>query len=175
MNRESQILLKFKLMAIQHKIILLGDTVGKTRLRFLFTEGILPESDIPTIGLDLGIKLVDYGPKQIKMRIFDASGSERFESIVREYIKSTLGVMLVYDITDRRTFDRLTRHITNISKYAPIGVPVVLVGNKIDLEDKRQVTTEEGSTLAQAHNYRFVETSTVSGVGVEAAFNMLLV
>ena len=112
----------------------------------------------------------------IKVKIWDSTGGERFRNLVISLIQnSTQGFILLYDITDRSTFEDLDKWISLIKNYKDISqFPIVIVGNKIDLEDKRKVSTEEGRKFALSHNLLFLETSALTGKGLKEAFSILI-
>ena len=109
------------------------------------------------------------------VKAWDSTGGERFRSIVISSIKNTHGIMQTYDITSRESFEDLNKQIRQINDYQDISVfPIIIVGCKLDLEDKRQVSTEEGKKFAAEYKFPFFETTAVTGKGVKEAFSTLI-
>jgi Ras-related protein Rab-2A len=100
----------------------------------------------------------------------DTAGSESFQSITRSYYRGAAGALLVYDVTRRETFDHLTRWLEEARQNANANMVIMLIGNKIDLEHRRVVSTEEGQKFAEDHGLIFLETSAKTAHNVEEAF-----
>ena len=125
--------------------------------------------------LDIPIKGEQNKEKIIKVKIWDSPGSERFRNINSMNVKNTQGLLLTYDITRRESFEHLNQWISQIKDYQDISIfPIVIVGCKFDLEDKRKVSTEEGQQLAEKYNLTFFETSALTGKGVKEVFTTLI-
>jgi Ras-related protein Rab-2A len=114
--------------------------------------------------------MVTVQGKQIKLQIWDTAGSESFQSITRSYYRGAAGALLVYDVTRRETFDHLTRWLEEARQNANANMVIMLIGNKVDLETRRVVSTEEGQKFAQEHGLIFLETSAKTALNVEEAF-----
>ena len=114
--------------------------------------------------------MVTIDGKAIKLQIWDTAGSESFQSITRSYYRGAAGALLVYDVTRRETFDHLTRWLEEARQNANANMVIMLIGNKIDLEHRRVVTTEEGQKFATDHGLIFLETSAKTAHNVEEAF-----
>ena len=153
------------------KIITLGDgQVGKSSLIIQFIENKFSFTYLSTIGLDFKQKKVTLpNNKEVKIRIFDTAGQERFKSIAVNYIKKADGVLLVYDITSQESFNSVGKWINDIKEAMGDKVCMILVGNKIDLP-KRVITKEMGEEKAKDFNIHFFETSCKTGENVEKAF-----
>ena len=153
------------------KIITLGDgQVGKSSLIIQFIENKFSFTYLSTIGLDFKQKTVTLpNNKEVKIRIFDTAGQERFKSIAVNYIKKADGVLLVYDITSQESFNSVGKWINDIKEAMGDKVCMILVGNKIDLP-KRVITKEMGEEKAKDFNIHFFETSCKTGENVEKAF-----
>ena len=109
------------------------------------------------------------------VKVWDSTGGERFRSIVLSSVKNKQGLLLAYDITMRSTFEDLNQWIRQINDYQDISeFPIIIVGCKVDLEDKREVSTEEGHTFAAKYKCPFFETSARTGKGVKEAFSALI-
>ena len=155
-----------------YKIALLGDaTVGKTNLVLRFTDNTFSLNITPTVGYDYKSKTIflDKYNKKVNLQIWDTAGQERFMALSKTVYQRVDGVMLVYDITRRPTFDNILSWITRVKEYKA-NFPIMIIGNKIDKEDERQVTYEEGKNLADENKLTFFETSALNGGNVDEAF-----
>lgn len=153
------------------KYIIIGDTgVGKSCLLLQFTDKrFQPVHDL-TIGVEFGARMVQIEGRQIKLQIWDTAGQESFRSITRSYYRGAAGALLVYDITRRETFNHLTRWLEEARQNANQSMVIMLIGNKSDLDHRRQVTKEEGEKFAKEHGLIFLETSAKTAANVEEAF-----
>eukprot|EP00899_Mesostigma_viride_P009616 jgi/Mesvir1/18656/Mv17156-RA.1 len=127
-------------------------------------------SFITTIGIDFKIRTVELDGKRIKLQIWDTAGQERFRTITTAYYRGAMGILLVYDVTDESSFNNVRSWIRNIEQHASDSVNKILVGNKCDMEDKRQVPTSRGQALADEFGIQFFETSAKSNINVDKAF-----
>jgi Ras-related protein Rab-11A len=142
------------------KIVLIGETaVGKTNLLLRYTDNKYDFSQRPTIGMDFVSKDVTLEGKKIKIQFWDTAGQEKYKSIANSYFKISNGIVLVYDVTRRETFEKLGRWLDDIHSNSQSEIRILLVGNKVDLTDQRQVPTEEGKEFARANGLFFWETS----------------
>ncbi len=142
------------------KLVLIGETaVGKTNLLLRYTENKYDFSQRPTIGMDFVSKDVTIEGRKIKIQFWDTAGQEKYKSIANSYFKISNGIILVYDVSRRETFDKLDRWLVDIRSNSQHEVKILLIGNKIDLKENRQVTTEEGTEYAKANGLFFWETS----------------
>jgi len=153
------------------KYIIIGDTgVGKSCLLLQFTDKrFQPVHDL-TIGVEFGARMISIEDKQIKLQIWDTAGQESFRSITRSYYRGAAGALLVYDITRRETFNHLTRWLEEARQNANANMVILLVGNKVDLESRRQVSYEEGQKFAEENGLIFLEASAKTAKNVEEAF-----
>nr|QBH73292.1 putative ras-related protein Rab-2A [Essigella californica] len=153
------------------KYIIIGDTgVGKSCLLLQFTDKrFQPVHDL-TIGVEFGARLVAIETKPIKLQIWDTAGQEAFRSITRSYYRGAAGALLVYDITRRDTFNHLTTWLEDARQHSNSNMVIMLIGNKSDLEAKREVKKEEGEAFAREHGLVFMETSAKTSDNVEEAF-----
>lgn len=153
------------------KLLLIGDSgVGKTCLLFRFSDDAFNTTFISTIGIDFKIKTVELGGKKIKLQIWDTAGQERFHTITTSYYRGAMGIMLVYDITNAKTFDNISKWLRNIDEHANEDVEKMILGNKCDMDDKRQVSKERGESIAREHSIPFLETSAKTNINVEKGF-----
>jgi len=153
------------------KLLLIGDSgVGKTCVLFRFSEDAFNSTFISTIGIDFKIRTIDLDGKKIKLQIWDTAGQERFRTITTAYYRGAMGIMLVYDITNEKSFDNIRNWIRNIEEHAATDVEKMILGNKCDMNDKRQVAMERGQQLGAEYGVRFMETSAKTSVNVEESF-----
>ena len=152
------------------KIMTLGNTkVGKTNFILKCTEDKFEESHISTIGLDFKIKKVEINNKHYQLLLFDTAGQERYKSIALNVIKDAHGILLMYDITDKATFDSIPDWIQSIKDLKGDDFPLILLGNKIDLEEERNISKEEGQKFADKIGIQFFETSNKNGINIQEA------
>mmetsp|Transcript_2901 Transcript_2901/g.5095 ORF Transcript_2901/g.5095 Transcript_2901/m.5095 type:complete len:202 (-) Transcript_2901:661-1266(-) len=153
------------------KMLLIGDSgVGKSCLLLRFADGTFNEGHISTIGVDFKIRTIELDNKTIKLQIWDTAGQERFRTIAAAYYRGAHGIVITYDITDRKSFENVKSWMDEIGKYGSDRVNKLLIGNKADMVDKRAVKTEEGKELADALQMEFLETSAKTSENVEQAF-----
>jgi len=154
------------------KYIIIGDAaVGKSNLLLRYAHGqFKPEYQL-TIGVEFGAKNVNIRNKIYRIQIWDTAGQENFRSITRAYYKNSVCALVVYDISNRDSFNNVSTWIEDCKNQSPKTIFMVLVGNKSDLEDRRQVSTEEGQELADKFGILFYETSAKEGTNVEEIFN----
>lgn len=153
------------------KYIIIGDTgVGKSCLLLQFTDKrFQPVHDL-TIGVEFGARMIKIEDKNIKLQIWDTAGQESFRSITRSYYRGAAGALLVYDITRRETFNHLSRWLEEARANGNPDMVIMLIGNKSDMESRRQVSYTEGEKFAAEHGLVFMETSAKTADNVEAAF-----
>uniref|UniRef100_A0A3P9PQF4 small monomeric GTPase n=1 Tax=Poecilia reticulata TaxID=8081 RepID=A0A3P9PQF4_POERE len=153
------------------KLLLIGDSgVGKTCVLFRFSDDAFNTTFISTIGIDFKIKTVELQGKKIKLQIWDTAGQERFHTITTSYYRGAMGIMLVYDITNAKSFENISKWLRNIDEHANEDVERMLLGNKCDMEDKRVVPKAKGEQIAREHGIRFFETSAKANINIEKAF-----
>jgi Ras-related protein Rab-8A len=164
--------LKHKEVDHQIKIIMIGNScVGKTCMTYKYTENIFSPSWITTIGIDFKIKVIDHATSKIKLQIWDTAGQERFRSITASYLKNSNVVILVYDVTDLRSFEAVSEWTECINKQSDKYVQRILVGNKIDMpKHKHVITTEMGQNIARKYKMPFYECSAKTGHGLDEIF-----
>ena len=156
------------------KILIVGiGTVGKTCFFGKFTDGSFNPNHYVTIGLDFKITMINIEGKKIKLQIWDTPGNDRFRTIVNTFYKGAHGIILMYDVTDKRSFNELNLFINNIKNYCNNNIKVVLVGNKCDSSD-RVITEEEGKKFAEKYNIKFFETSAKTGQNINEVFQYIL-
>ena len=181
---------------LQIKLLMIGDSaVGKTSLLLRYANDTFSSTFITTIGIDFKIKTINLDGKRVKLQIWDTAGQEQFRTITRSYFRGAQGIVLVYDITDRGTFNSVRSWMAQIADHAdaqartrgaprrdagpgprrapPSQVNRILVANKCDYESARQVSADEGRRLAEEYNVRFLETSAKNDVNVAETFTTI--
>lgn len=156
------------------KLLLIGDSgVGKSCLLLRFADDTYTESYISTIGVDFKIRTIDLDGKTIKLQIWDTAGQERFRTITSSYYRGAHGIIIVYDCTDRESFNNVKQWLSEIEKYATDSVNKLLVGNKSDLASKKVVSYDEAKELADSLGIAFLETSAKNAHNVEQSFHTM--
>ncbi|XP_068142806.1 uncharacterized protein Rab26 isoform X1 [Drosophila tropicalis] len=158
---------------IMGKVIMLGDSgVGKTSLLIRFRDGrYVPSYFLSTVGIDFRNKVVVVDGTRVKLQIWDTAGQERFRSVTHAYYRDAHALLLLYDVTNKTTYDNIRAWLGEIREYAQEDVVIVLIGNKADCSSsERQVKREDGERLGREHNVPFMETSAKTGLNVELAF-----
>ncbi|XP_046836857.1 ras-related protein Rab-37-like isoform X2 [Vespa crabro] len=154
------------------KVMLLGDSgVGKTCLLTRFRDGrFLSGNYITTVGIDFRNKIVTVDETRVKLQIWDTAGQERFRSVTHAYYRDAHALLLLYDVTNKTSFDNIRAWLSEIREHANEDVVIMLLGNKSDCGQERMVKTEDGERLAQEYKVPFMETSAKTGLNVELAF-----
>ncbi|KAK0160724.1 hypothetical protein PV328_008100 [Microctonus aethiopoides] len=157
---------------LHFKVMLLGDSgVGKTCLLTRFRDGrFLSGNHISTVGIDFRNKVVTVGDTRIKLQIWDTAGQERFRSVTHAYYRDAHALLLLYDVTNKTSYDNIRAWLGEIREYAQSDVVIMLLGNKTDCGNDRVVKKEDGKRLADEYQVPFMETSAKTGVNVELAF-----
>ncbi|CAI5464659.1 unnamed protein product [Closterium sp. Yama58-4] len=156
------------------KILLIGDSaVGKTSLLFRFSEDQFQNVLTATIGVDFKVRNMEIDGEMVKLSIWDTAGQEKFRTLTEAYYRGAHGILLVYDITDKSSFDNVRGWINSIEEHSTRGVRVVVVGNKADMESRRVISKEQGQQLAHEFNVNFLETSAKADINVEEAFQCI--
>ncbi|KAF8378625.1 hypothetical protein HHK36_029974 [Tetracentron sinense] len=157
------------------KAVLIGDSaVGKSNLLSRFARDEFRLDSKPTIGVEFAYRNIKVGDKLIKAQIWDTAGQERFRAITSSYYRGALGALLVFDITRRATFGSLKKWIMELREFGDSDMVIVLVGNKSDLGNNREVGEEEGRSLAEKEGLCFMETSALENLNVEEAFMQMI-
>ena len=158
------------------KICIIGDSsVGKTNILFKFIEGQFSPLHVATIGFDYKSKIITLptSKKKVKLQIWDTAGQEKYMSMNKSLFQRVQGIILMYDITNRETFERLQIWL-NLIKQMTNEIPIILVGNKLDLEDSEEhgriVEYNEGDDFANENEIDFFEVSAVSGANIDNIF-----
>ena len=157
------------------KIVLIGDTsVGKTNILSKYLTDEFDPKSKATVGVEFGVKNFKIENNIVKVQIWDTAGQERYRSITNAYYKGAKGALLIYDITNKKSFESLEKWISDLKTNADDDMSIILLGNKTDLEDRRVVSTEEGKDKAEFYQISFMETSALNGNNIQKAFNELI-
>ena len=134
------------------QLMAIGDTmVGKTSLVMRYADDDFNEVLLPTIGIDFKIKTIDLKGKRVKLQVWDTAGQERFRTITQAYYRGAMGILLIYDVTNTKSWSNVRNWVRNIADNAPQTVNKILIGNKADMKpEMRQVSTAQGQSLAVA-------------------------
>ncbi|EDV21735.1 Ras-related protein Rab-4B [Trichoplax sp. H2] len=153
------------------KFLIIGSAgTGKSCLLHQFIENKFKQDSSHTIGVEFGSKVINCSNKTVKLQIWDTAGQERFRSVTKSYYRGAAGALLVYDISNRDSYNALGAWLTDARTLASPQIVIILIGNKKDLESEREVTFLEASRFAQENELMFLETSALSGENVEEAF-----
>ena len=159
------------------KIITLGNSaVGKSSFILKYTDNVFSLDYLTTLGVDYKHKKIKLkNGKDVRLRIFDTAGQERFKSVSASFVKKADGVILIYDIGEKDSFEAVENWIKSIREIGKDKLPIILVGNKCDLsDDKRQVSLKEGQDKANEFNIPFYETSCKEGINIKEVFEKLI-
>jgi Ras-related protein Rab-11A len=157
------------------KIVLIGDTsVGKTNILSKYLSNEFDPDSKATVGVEFGTRDFKIENNTVKVQIWDTAGQERYRSITNAYYKGAKGSLLVYDITNPKTFENVDKWLSDLKTNAEEKISVVLVGNKTDLESERKISLEQGKEKAELFKLAFIETSALNGNNIEKAFNELI-
>jgi len=157
------------------KVVLVGDSfVGKTNIMSKYLKNEFHEDSKATVGVEFGSKQFIIEGHTIKAQIWDTAGQERYKAITSAYYKGAKGAFIVYDITRKNSFEAVEKWVSDVTAVADKKITIVLIGNKSDLEDQRQVTKEQGEEKSSKLEIAFLETSALSGENLEKAFEMMI-
>ena len=154
------------------KIILLGSSsVGKTCILVRGFNNEFSSSNVSTVGIDFKTKIFEFDDTNVKVNYIDTAGQEMFKSISLNYLKGADGAILVFDITNKETFDVINNWVDDIKENNPMGIGKILIGNKLDLEDRREITKAQGEKLAKQLECPYFETSAKTGKNIIEALD----
>lgn len=158
----------------KYKLVFLGDqSVGKTSIITRFMYDKFDTTYQATIGIDFLSKTMYLEDRTVRLQLWDTAGQERFRSLIPSYIRDSSVAVIVYDVTNRPSFLNIQRWVEEVRAERGADVIIVLVGNKTDLVDKRQVSIEEGDAKARELNVMFIETSAKAGFNIKALFRKI--
>ena len=159
------------IFSVFFKILLIGDLgVGKSCVILRYVEGDFPGNIMSSIGVDFKTKQIDLDDRLIKLQIWDTAGHEKFRTITTSYYKSAHAIIILYDITQKASFDHIRNWITEIDKFGKQGVLKVIVGNKLDMENNRKITKEAAENLALKYGIKLWEVSAKDNTNIEEMF-----
>ena len=159
------------------KVLILGDSfVGKTNMLKRFLNDEFDMNTKETVGVEFGSKNFILGEKEdiVKAQIWDTAGQERYRSVTKAYYKGAKGALLVYDITRKSTFENIDSWLIDLRTNADKDILILLIGNKSDLNNTREISEEEARTKAEQYNIAFLETSAKTGDNIDKAFTQLI-
>jgi len=158
------------------QILLLGDmAVGKTCLINRYTNGVFKEEYISTVGFDYYTKQEEINNKTVQVKLWDTAGQERFKTLTPSFLRNAEGVIIVFDVTSQDSFDNVKGWINSIkSNLGKNIIPIIIVGNKIDMENMREISKEDGKKIASENDFKYFETSAKTGIGVDEAIKEIV-
>ena len=163
--------MKINNFSVFFKILLIGDLgVGKSCVILRYVEGDFPGNIMSSIGVDFKTKQIELDDHSIKMQIWDTAGHEKFRTITTSYYKSAQAIIILYDITQKSSFEHIRNWITEIDKFGKQGVLKVIVGNKLDLENNRKIKKEDAENLAAKYGVKLWEISAKDNTNIEEMF-----
>ena len=156
----------------QFKVIMLGDVaVGKTSLVTRFVDNEFKSAYHCTVGVEYKVKSLKIDPyTNVHLKIWDTCGEEKYRTITRQYYRDANGVVLVFDLTNKSSFDKLSGWLHDIKEYGPKDTCVILVGNKSDVQDRKLFLFEEGKKFAMTYKMPYIEVSAKNGTNVLSMF-----
>jgi small GTP-binding protein len=157
------------------KLVLIGDSfVGKTNIMSKYLKNEFHEDSKATVGVEFGSKKFEIEGVSIKAQIWDTAGQERYKSITNAYYKGSKGAFIVYDITRKETFDSVDKWISDLKQSGDKKITILLIGNKNDLDNQRQISKEQGEEKAKSFGVAFLETSAFNGYNLDKAFDLMI-
>ncbi|EPS67330.1 hypothetical protein M569_07446, partial [Genlisea aurea] len=157
------------------KIVVIGDSaVGKSNLLSRFARDEFDHHSKATIGVEFQTQVVQVDGREVKAQVWDTAGQERFRAVTSAYYRGAVGALVVYDISRRSTFENIERWLDELNTHCDTAVARMLVGNKSDLENIREVSVEEGKSLAEGEGLFFIETSALDATNVNEAFHIVI-
>ena len=161
-------------MDLNYKLLFLGESnVGKTSLLLRYTDGVF-ENSLPTVGIDVKYKYLTYDNKKIRLDIWDTAGQERFRGIAQNYFRGANGIIFVFDITNKESFNKLRVWLSDVKPKINPGTVMVVAENKIDLEVKREVSKDLIEEFKEKNEIDIFSTSAKSGEGVSEMIGNLV-
>ena len=159
-----------------YKILLLGDsTVGKTCFLLRYVDDSFLDLHMATIGLDYRLKtLILEEQKIVKVQLWDTAGQDKFRAITRNYYKGASGIILIFDVTNVKSYENIKKWINEIKEEISEKVAILLIGNKIDNVQERKISKEQGDKLASEIGVKFFETSAKTGEGINESVFFLV-
>ena len=157
------------------KLILINDSfVAKSNILLKYLKNEFDPNSRATVGVEFGTKNIIINNKKIKIQIWDTAGQERYRSITSAYYKGAKGALIVYDITRKCTFDNIDKWISDLKLNGDKNICIVILGNKSDLDDKREVSKGDGIKKSEMYKTAFLETSALNGDNIGKAFDEII-
>ena len=157
---------------LKFKLIVVGDiNTGKSSILNRFTKNVFEEHYQSTIGLDFISKNYTIHNQEVRLVLYDTAGQEKFRSLIPMYIREAQIILLIYDISNKNSFNSIPKWFSDILNVKDDEAVFGLIGNKNDLNDKREVTYEEGKKLADEKNIIFEEISAKTGNNINEFFH----
>ena len=158
---------------IDLKILLVGDTsVGKTSILSKYIDDIFEENQISTVGVEYKVKSLIINGRKINLRIWDSSGQERFRSITQSFFRNAEGILYIFDLTEKKTFEGVKQWLIDSESYN-LNIKKILVGNKVDLVEKRKVEKEIIDNFVKKIQLKYYEMSAKDGTNIDNVFREL--
>lgn len=156
------------------KLLLIGDSaVGKSSLLLKFCDNTFQDGTVNLTSVDFKTKNITIDGKPIQLQVWDTAGQERFRTITSSFYRGAHGIIVVYDISDQASFNNVKLWLQEIARYASQGVCRMLVGNKVDLSDRRVIDTNTAKEYADTQSIPFMETSSKEGTNVDQVFERM--
>ncbi|XP_059148690.1 ras-related protein Rab-26-like [Physella acuta] len=158
------------------KVIVVGDSgVGKTTLLLNYTQDRVAFDSTfkTTLSVDFSSKIVEVSGVEVKLQLWDTHGQERYQAMGTHYYRSAIGIIIVFDLSRKSSFDNIQRWLNQVHEHARENVDIILVGNKVDLAESRVIDHETASSLAQTIGAMYVECSAKTGANVDLVFTSL--
>lgn len=156
------------------KCLIIGDSgIGKSSMMYRFTDDKYNPSYISTIGVDFNVKTIKFNTKIFKFQIWDTAGQERFRTITSSYYRGADAIIICYDITEKETFNNVTKWLNEIKRFSNNNPLLILCGTKSDMDNKREISIPEGNIFALENNMKFIETSSKNNEGVQKLFETI--
>ncbi len=157
------------------KIVIVGDSfVGKTNIMSKYLKNKFNENSKATVGVEFGSKQFNIEGHLINAQIWDTAGTEKYKAITSAYYRGAKGGFVVYDITRKDSFKSVDKWVNDLIAAGDKKMIILVIGNKCDLEEKREVTKEQGENKARFLEVAFMETSALSGENLDKAFEMMM-
>jgi len=157
------------------KLVMVGDSgVGKSCLLEKFIDLSSNNAFISTIGVDVRTHVIKLDGQSVKLQVWDTGGQERYRPVLATCYKNAFGVILVYDVTNKKTFSNLQQWLAEVNEFNGADLPKLLVGNKSDLDDRRQVEESAAAQFAAEKGLAYIETSAIDSANIREAFLTLV-
>jgi len=158
------------------KCVIIGDSgVGKSNLLSRFTRDEFSKDSKSTIGVEFATRQIEHDGKTIEAQVWDTAGQERYRAVTAAYYRGAIGALLVYDVTNRESFEHCERWLRELRAHADPSIVAMLVGNKCDLRHLKAVDVEDAKDFAEDNNLAFIETSALDATNVDLAFETILI